>query len=532
MVTTPVKPNSQVDSRDVEVILPNVVPRSTPCASTFAVIDVPSVEVLPHPQTVDLLNQKLRSPSPLSRNRWVKSLKQHQTVAIAGVAIAVSSTGLAEVLTPSNPDYEGRFYLATSEVETDAVETVAQSQSYSAIAPPAMSLEQHTAVLTSPALLEPAIAQLQAEGIEIDYQSLVNNLKVAPTSTSNVLEVSYQTKDTQHLQAILDKVAEVYTSDSQSCVTQTCQNLEHLTTQISSVQARIKTLQSNLNHFQQQNQIPNLQAQHQQTLVLKTQLNRQIEQNQAKLDAVRRQVERLTAQLQPQAHPFSAADLLAQNAHYQLLMEQLKSVESLIAEELQHPQIQQNNLQPLYEQYQALVVKLNEETNTISVQFIVNHVIGQPTPLASQLSDVQRWIEMTHQAEILGLHQQKLMQLDQNLNQRIDQSTTVLEQYAHLERQLQDANTLLAQYSTQHQELQTIVASEKSWNLVSPPEILQTQLRQPQAFIPDQKHSVGMGLLLGALLGVGVAALTEGSGDVKAGTALRRQARIKLNPKV
>ncbi|MBD2460564.1 hypothetical protein H6G89_05855 [Oscillatoria sp. FACHB-1407] len=483
MVATPVEPILQVGSCDVDVVSPD---------------------------------------APV--NSWLQALKQHQTIAIAGVAIAVGSAGLAKILTQPISQHEGRFYLTTSAATsaTDTVAVATQSQSYSAIAPPTINLEQRMEVLTSRTMLESAIAQLQAEGINIDYTSLVNRLKIAPTNNPNVVEVSYHTNDAKQLQAVLETMSEVYTNDNESCIAQACHKLEFIEMQMSSIQTRITALQANVNQFQQQHQISKLQAQQQQTLALKTQLNQRIAQNRAKLEAARKQVNQLTLQLGQQAYPFSAKGLLMHNTRYQVLMEQLRSVENSIAEELQQPQIRQNHLQPLYAQYQALLAQLKEETNTVSNHFILNYVIGQPTPLTSQLSDVKQWVEVTHQVEILSLHQQTLDQLNRILNQRTSQPAIALEQYAHLQRQLDDANELLEQYSAERQYLEALTGLENSWNLVAPPEVLQPEVRQHVEFTTHPGRSVGLGLLLGALLGVGVAAITDRRDDSRSEFASHR----------
>ncbi|MBD2460563.1 hypothetical protein H6G89_05850 [Oscillatoria sp. FACHB-1407] len=478
MVTTPAKLKSHAISCDIAGQSGNSVTTSTPQIASPPVVNTTSVRVFTSPKRSNRLAQTSQVPPSSRAGGWGCSLKQHHTIAIAGVAIAASSVGLADVLMQPTPEYEGRFQITTSDpVSATDAEAATQSQSYSAIAPPTTSLEQHLQVLTSAAMLEPAIAQLQAEGIDVDYPALLNNLKVTPTSDPDVIEISYRARDTRQLQAVLETVAAIYTSQPESCLTQTCHSLEFIKTQLSSTQARIATLQDNLAHFQQQHQISHLQVRQQQTLALKTRLGRQMEQNQAKLDATRKQVERLETQLGQDAHPFSATDLLAQSTQYQHWMEQLRTVEQSMTEELQQPQIRQDYLRSLYAQYQALLSQLKAETNRVSTQFILTYVLGQPTPLARQISDVQQWVEVTHEVEILQLYHHRMAQLDQTLDQRLAEISPALEQYAHLQQQLQDANRLLEQYSAQRQQLETLVAAENSWDLVSPPEVLQAQLQ-------------------------------------------------------
>lgn len=533
MVATP---KSSVDRRSVEVILLTGVllptgyrvEADTPIkrsplvanAAQFSQSDV----AIPVTVNVNLVAPQARWLSSSLDRAKPQSFKPSGAVVLAGMAIAVGSVGLAKVLTRV-PLHEGQFQIASQSANPDAVSGRA-TEIYQVIAPPTMSsslrVEQQVEQLTSPALLDPAIAQLRAKGIDIDYASLKRNLQITPTEMPNVMEVRYQAADSEYVQVVLEQVAESYTHDEQVCETQACRDLKFIEAQLPQIQQRIVNLQASLDALRQRHHRSGLQAQRQQAIALTTQLNQQREQTQVKQRAAGDRLNALKTQFGQLQLP-NAATLLAQDPRYQLLMDQLRAVELLIATELQQPQIRRSRLNPLYEQYQGLTAQLQEQVRQVANRYWLDQAIADSTIPPNGMIEFQQWIDTAHHIETLNLRQHTLTQLNQHLQQRTTQLTTLIEQDTRLDQQLQAAKALLEHYTTRYQDLQAQVVAS-SWTVIAPPETLPPQ-GQFSAIAPDWHYDLPVGIGLGTILGIGIAALTDWRNATKLPSRKRNRLR-------
>lgn len=442
-----------------------------------------------------------------SSSKWFTSNGQRRVVVVAGLAVAVTSANLAQVLSRT-PEYEGKFQIL---VEPAIANRSAQAQALNngyETAVPTIDYDTQIEVLRSAALLTPVVEQLRAQDIEVDYDALSRNLHIAQLEAPGMLEVTYQDANPETVQVVLDQVVDAYLVYAQQCQSGACKGLEFVNAQIPQVQQRVEDLRQQLQGFQQQHDLSDPDAQGQRLSAF----SREIANQQATLQTSLPKVRSSQVMLQQQmglADSAIAETLLDQSSNYQTLLDQLRTVELEIAQESTRFQINAEKVESLQQEHRELQLQLRLEARQIALNYLstnptiaITESVEMPVPPEMAL----RWIETTQYLQVLEIRQQSLKRAETLLAQQTEQWAALSRQYSQVKQELHTATGTLNQYLAKRQELEPQAAQEKiTWEVIAPPELIHDQTGQPAPTIPNLQRDLSAGIAFGMLLATGAA---------------------------
>ncbi|MEL7053757.1 MAG: Wzz/FepE/Etk N-terminal domain-containing protein, partial [Cyanobacteria bacterium J06588_5] len=118
-------------------------------------------------------------------------------------------------------------------------------------------------VLRSPELIEPVAEQLQQTYPELDYLTLLENLRISRLAETKILEVSYVGEDPTQIQVVLDQLSSTYLKYSlEERQTNLRQGINFVENQLPDLQAQVNLIQDQLEAFRRQHNFitPDIQA--------------------------------------------------------------------------------------------------------------------------------------------------------------------------------------------------------------------------------------------------------------------------------
>jgi polysaccharide biosynthesis transport protein len=442
-----------------------------------------------------------------SSSKWFISNGQRRVVVVAGLAVAVTSANLAQILSRT-PEYEGKFQIS---VEPAIANRSAQDQALNngyETAVPTIDYDTQIEVLRSEALLTPVVEQLQAQDIEVDYDALSRNLHIAQLEAPGMLEITYRDANPETVQVVLDQVVDAYLSYGQQCQSGACKGLEFVNAQIPQVQQRVEDLRQQLQGFQQQHDLSDPAAQGQRLSAF----SREIANQQATLQTSLPKVRSSQVMLQQQmglADSAIAKTLLHQSSNYQTLLDQLRTIELEIAQESTRFQINAEKVESLQQEHRELQLQLRLEARQIALNYLstnptiaITESVETPVPPEMAL----RWIETTQYLQVLEIRQQSLKRAETLLVQQTEQWAALSRQYSQVEQELHTATGTLNQYLAKRQELEPQAAQQKiAWEVIAPPELIHDQTGQPAPTIPNLQRDLSAGIAFSMLLATGAA---------------------------
>lgn len=403
---------------------------------------------------------------------------------IAGVTTLVTSAAVLKALT-STPTYQGSFEILTKPVtvETQVISSVPQTLS---------NKEQQDApdkgpvddtklkLLTSPKLLDPIAKKLRSKYPGITYDQLSASLKVTPTPKAEILSVSFQDKDSEKVKAVLNRVSEAYLNYSlEERLADVRQGIDFVDDQLPQLQKRVASIQDRLQGFRQQYNLIDPESAGKQLSEQSLTVGQQLIEAQIKLNEARSIYADLSNQLaQPTRDESAASSVLQDNKRYQALLDQLLEVESQIAKKSSTFRETAPHIQNLEGQQKNLLPLLQREGQRVQEQ------------TASRIRDLEARVQILTQAQ-------------NSLNQRIKQLSTISRQYTDIQQELKIATDNLNQFLTKREALRIDAGQRKTpWQILTPP-------GEPARSASDVKRMAILGIILGILMGIGVALLLD-----------------------
>ncbi|HIK53613.1 MAG TPA: hypothetical protein IGS37_00285 [Synechococcales cyanobacterium M55_K2018_004] len=412
--------------------------------------------------------------------RWLADIRQPGMI-MAGVAIAATTASAAKLLVPP-AQYEGNFEIAvsplsraTTTIPAPQVEDVNQP-----VAVPTVDSETQAKLLKSPRFLEPVLARLRAQGMEIDFATLRRNLEITPATKSGVLTVRYWDSDRQRVQQVTEQVMQAYVQEGQQCQTQTCLGLEFVETQIPRIQQKVQTLRTDLAAFRARYDINNLEVYGKQLRLYTTELSRQEAATRVELDKTRSQFHLLQERLALKPNEAIAQSLLQRDPQYQALFQQFQTIEKGIAEQFRSPHVSQETLKSLYAAHQQVLAQLRQRGQVVLAQQFAGdrppvHPVFESTVDAATL---QQWFDTATLLQTFQVRQQTIATIQAHLNQQVDQWAAIARRYTDMQQQLQVASESLNLYLNRREAFKADPgAAQVAWRLVTPPSI--TDPRSP-----------------------------------------------------
>lgn len=452
--------------------------------------------------------------------------KSHRQIsAIAGIALAVATGTMAKVTANSTPEYEGEIQLSIEPITlAKGSDNLLLAQVLrNNISPPEdlataiPKAESQVKLLTSPRLINPVIEKLRAQDLTFDYTQLTNKLHIT-LEENNRVNVSYRDTDPEKVKQVLEQLAQRYQVYSQEeCHDDACRGVKFIEAQIPQIKEQIKTLQTDIQKLYDQHNISNLTAESNQFSIRATEITKQKTDIELKLADAQAQYTLLKDQLALVPNDQTVALLLHQDTGYQDLLQQLIRVENQMAAELGNLTLNQEQLQALYTQYQALRTQIHQETIQVLRRYLADPNANLQNPLFQEplsLAILQQSIKAAHNVQVLAIRHQTLNQVDDLLNHHRKDLAALLRQDAGLQQELQMALGILQQYQDELERLQTQSPQRTvPLQVISAPEWIKDKSGEPAPIFHNRQHHLVVGASVGVLLGVGAAALTNKKRD-------------------
>ncbi len=367
-----------------------------------------------------------------------------------------------------------------------------------------LTLEDQVKILTSPGVLQPVVDQAQAEDLggcasvgpslpmdasERCYQALRQSLTIQLTEVKNnapasrIFNAQIEGQSPQEVQRMADLVAQRFLDYGlESRQRDIQQGIDFLDSKLPDVRAQVDRLQIQLEQLRQTNNIITPEARG-------SQLTRQIDTFEAEylnvlieLEDTLKLYEGLQQQLTQQPPGQAVSPVLSDNSRYEALVQDLLVLDNEIAAASTLFLDGSPDLDVLKEQRQNLLRLLAREGRN-----------------AQQ--------ELSLQIEGLATRKAALGQTLAGLNVEVDSLATIARQFTDLDRDLTIATENLSQLLARRETLEIEAAQrELPWELITPPTLTSSNTSLP--------NNVGLGLVLGLLLGVGVALLLDTQDDV------------------
>jgi polysaccharide biosynthesis transport protein len=411
------------------------------------------------------------------------ALVRRRLLIIAGVAIAIMAFTIGYTLT-QKPIYGGRFRMLVEPIDNGSNTLSGLTSSNNSNNPNSSTLDYPTQiqVLLDPKLILATIKKLKAAYPNLDYLSLVQNLKIERLKETKILEVGYESGDPKEVEDVLTQLSKdylVYSLNERQANLR--QGIEFIDKQLPATRNRVDQLQRDLQVFRQQNNFVDPNTQTTQVVNQASQLILQdlsIDQNLAQARAA-------FTSLQGQQGALAA---LNSAPIYQQLMAQLRQIDVQIA--IERTRFQDDNLavQVLREQKENILPVLREEAQRV--------VGGKLAEAATQI-------------QALEVQRQALAQVQARVNQKSEELPVLIRRYTDLQRELQVATESLDRFLTARETLQ-INASQKeiTWQIV------ETPFRFQAPVSPNIRRNIMLGLVASAIIGFGVAVVVDKLDDV------------------
>jgi capsular exopolysaccharide synthesis family protein len=467
------------------------------------------------------------------------SMLRRRAALIVSVAV-IATTGAVVWGSTRTPKYEGKFQLlveplTSSESELLVLLSQTLQQDVNKITRQnntALDYQALVEVLKSPKIIEPVVDEIQDKYPGVTYGKLVGGGKAGkvPSSVkegqlhisrlaqgeieSRVIEIRYKDSNPQKVLFVLDKVSQAYRKYSlEQQQTNLRQGIKFVEQQIPKLQLRVKTLQGEMQQFQQNYSLfdPELQG--------KQLLQRVDELQAAKVEANKQLAEAksLYASLQNQLgmpqEAAIAASALSESPQYQDILKRVRDVEATIATESVRLSDANPVMISLRQQRQKLLPLLKREAQlalgrNVSEDLLNTQVGTYQNSVRREL--IQKMAETANQVQLLEASLKATDDALITLNKQINRYPEIAGRYANIERNLEVASDTLKQLLGKQEALRVDAAQQEvPWELIMPPRLPQDRSGQFVADASKGKVNIILGGVGGLLLGVLIAFLLE-----------------------
>ncbi len=414
---------------------------------------------------------------------------QRRAIVIVTVAIAVTC-GLIFLASRRAPTYEGKFQLLVEPVtlaENKLLTVLTRTLGdINAKTDSGLDYESQIRVLQSAKLMLPIVAKIQTKYPEVNYESVIKTLTIErimkEDQGTKILEISYQDKDPDKIQFVLDQIAQSYLKYSlEERQMNIRRGINFIEEQLPSLQRRVDTIQGQIQQLRKQYNLTDPETEGKSLSNAASNIEQQRLDIQGKL-AQRRS---LYTTLQKLFDSGNIIAVLSQDVDaYGVLLKQLHDLDNKLAQASAEFREDSDTIQELREQQQYLRLQSRKEA-----QSVLEKVRGQ----------------------VLGLeaNNQIIAEAEKLLKQRFSQFPAAARQYSDLQRELEVATASLNQLVSKGDALRIDAAQQEVfWQLITPPELPRDKNGKPQAAKANRKTYILM-VILGLAIGIGAAVIVE-----------------------
>jgi polysaccharide biosynthesis transport protein len=446
-------------------------------------------------------------------------LIRRRAILVTGITIAVLCLTVTWSRTRP-PKYEGNFKILIEPVtaESQVVSAVtgnqskAENQDFGSTQSSKETLDYPTQIqlLLSPKLLLPIVQKIVYLYPQISYDSLKNSLSITrlkdPAETK-ILEVIYKSGSSQETTQIINLVSQSYIRYSlKERQTNLRRAIQFLDAQRPKVETQVRTLELALQNFREKNQLidPSILGAQISNQVGNTQ-QQQLE-TQVELARTKQLYRSLEQQLQLQPKGAEAASVLSEAPEYQILVKQLQELD--VELQTQSAELAQDHPKviSLKEKREKLLPLLQQKANTVlgsKLSQSITDIKSLPYQNSLRQDLSKQFVSTAIQVQVLEAKLTGLVSVRQALARQSEQVPVISRQYENLQRQLKISTEQLSKFLQKREDLMISAArQEVPWELIASPtvrEISSSNLIQ----------NLSLGLILGLLLGSGIALLLE-----------------------
>jgi capsular exopolysaccharide synthesis family protein len=409
--------------------------------------------------------------------------------------------------------YQGEFQLLVEPInkDQDKLSQLTESLGNNTGNKSGLDYDTQIEVLSSEKILLPIISKINANcSAELDYESLVEKLKISRKEETKILQTTYQNPNPETINCVLKELSQGYiTYSQQERQTTIFQGVKFVEEQLPEIRGRVDKLQAELQAFRQRYNILDPQIQAEQLAERLTNIEGQRVESLVRLNEVRSLYATLQKQLGASPDKAIAFSALSESPRYQKLLDQLQDIESQLAAELARfkentPTIQalrdkQRNLLPLLQKEATRVLGKNAPSPTTT-----NPKGDSTSPNAIRANLTQQLVESANLIKVLEVRVAGINQAQIALQQQIQQMPLIARQYTDLQRELTVATESLNRFLGVKENLQIEAAQkELPWQLLAAPIVF----KKPVS--PNVPRNILLGIIAGLLLGMGVALTLE-----------------------
>ncbi len=402
------------------------------------------------------------------------SVIKRRSLAIFGVASVVMTSVVAFTIN-QEPQYESKFQILAEPVnseENDFPKLIEGSLGKSGL-----DYETQIQVLQSPELMTQIVEELRVSYGDIDYESLMESLRIIRIGETKIIEVVYQANDKTKIKAVLDALAKAYLKYSlENRQTNLRQGINFVEKQLPPIQERVNKLQQQLQVFRQQQDFLKPETQAEQIAnELKILSEKRVIANQNLVNAYS-----TFNNLQNQQ---GALAILDGSPVYQQLILQLRQLETQIADESTRFRQNAIPIQNLREKRQKLLPLLEQEAQRVL------HI--KRAEAASELQNMQQ------QSKILAA-------TENNLKKKTEKLPYINRKYTELITELQVATDSLNRFLATREKLQIEAAQTQiPWQLIQAPILPEDPIS------PSIHRNLVLGFVASTIIGIGSGLMLE-----------------------
>ena len=301
-------------------------------------------------------------------NSYVQKLKRRWLPAVAVFLLTVGGAAITSSLLQKTYKSEGKILFKQNPIDTiDLAEGTTQLRS---LLPNQSPLNTEKLRMTSEPVLQQTIDQLKLknkEGEPLKPKDLEKKLKVEIVGGTDVISLSYKHRDPLMSSKVINTLMDVYIQQQiRSNQSETASADSFINNQIPQVETNLKTVESSLQKFYEQNQVIDLEEEKKNLVTEIGNLNRQIADVGSQLQGKQAQTQKLQNQLGLDLRQAIAANQLGSTPVVQSILEQLNSTESQLAQERQRF----NDNHPIVESLQEKKNNLNQQLQGLISEYV------------------------------------------------------------------------------------------------------------------------------------------------------------------
>lgn len=361
-------------------------------------------------------------------------------------------------------------------------------------------------VLRSQTILDPIIARIQTKYPEINYETLMQRLKVIRPKDSKVLDFTYQSSDPEEIKFVLEELSKAYLkysiNDRQSNLKR---GVEFVDQQIDRQREEVARLESIMERFRRQNTLMDPKDSSSALADQVKMIATERESNRVKLASARTLFSQLQEQIGAQPIVALSVSTLSESPTYQGLLTRLREIESKIAIERARFQDESDEIKALMTQRENVLPLIREEARRVlgtAFNATAAPTITHQGSIKRELT--QQFMDAANQVQVLETQDRAIAETVEDLNQRTQQLAGVARQYGQIQRNLEIATSSLNRLLTARENLQIETARQESpWQMISK---LDDRNINPKA---NLFLLLMLGVLASFIIGVAAALLAE-----------------------